>query len=67
MGNTEDSSMIEMIEERGHLLVKRSYDERTLELVCSSTEAKPGFRLNGHQHDCRCEICRPDIWRLPCE
>lgn len=57
--------MIEMVEERGHLLVKRSYDEQTLDLVSSSMEPKPGFQFNGHRHDCRCETCRPDIPRLP--
>lgn len=23
-----------------------------------------GHHLNGHHADCRCESCRPDIWRL---
>jgi hypothetical protein len=30
-----------------------------------SIMAPPGYKLNGHRIDCRCETCRPDIWRLP--
>jgi len=48
----------------GHLVTRRVYDE-TLQFVGSMTQPAPGFQLNGHRADCRCETCRPDIWRLP--
>lgn len=56
--------MIEIVNQRGHLIDKRGYDEDTLTLVSSSTEPAPGWQLNGHRGDCRCETCRPDIFRI---
>jgi len=45
-------------------------DAFTVQLSTSNDRAfalvpPSGYQLNGHRVDCRCEICRPDIWRLP--
>ena len=52
--------------ERDHYVESTFYDDETLERIpVRLTLAKPGYQLNGHRTDCRCESCRPDIVRLP--
>jgi hypothetical protein len=52
------------VEQDGHLVYINSYDEQ-LNWIGSRWQAKPGYQMNGHRDDCRCETCRPDILRLP--
>lgn len=52
-------------DERAHRVITRSYDDETLDLVTVTLMPEPGWQLNGHRMDCRCETCRPDIFRLP--
>ena len=60
----EPGEQIELTVEHGHLVETTVYDAE-LNPVGGSVTAKQGWQLNGHRHDCRCETCRPDIWRLP--
>lgn len=50
--------------QQGHLIHTSDYDQ-DLNLIASSVAPAPGYQMNGHRADCRCEPCRPDIIRLP--
>ena len=57
-------SDLELSVEHGHLVETTVYDD-ALTPTGGRVEPLPGFQMNGHQTDCRCVTCRPDIWRLP--